>query len=171
MERRTPLLLVAFAALSAVSLLGLSRLEPDARGERVEEMSFEAVHVVLDSGETPLASFQFEPTAETGDIRVVGVEGGEAKAFAEPPFYDRRAVERGEAERGVVAAYTTAPADDLPTGRTRVATVHVQKLPGAAVSYAVQFRAASDAAGQRITPTLTFASEGAADVPTRSNRD
>lgn len=169
-----PLLPIAVVALVGLSLLGLSRDEPGPErdaAERIEETSFEAVHVYLDSGRTPLASFQFELSTEAGRVRVVGVEGGEAEAFTEPPFYDRRAVRRGEAERVIVASYTTAAADALPTGRTRVATVHVQKLPGEAVSYAAALQAASDASGQRIHPILTFEAEGAADVATSTNRD
>lgn len=122
------------------------------------QVGFEAVNVYIDSGDTPLAAYQFELSARDGSIRVVGVENGEHAAFARPPFYDRGAVDQGDAERVIVAAFSTADAADLPTGRTRVATVHVQTIApaGTDVTYDVTLEAAADAGGAKFQPTLTI---------------
>ena len=78
---------------------------------------FTAVDVYIDSPK-PLAAWQVEiRTAAT----IVGVEGGEPKAYAEPPFYDPKALQGG---RIVLAAFTTDAAP--PSGRIRVARLHLQ---------------------------------------------
>ena len=80
---------------------------------------FTAVDVYIDSPK-PLAAWQVEiRTAAT----IVGVEGGEPKAYAEPPFYDPKALQGG---RIVLAAFTTDAAP--PSGRIRVARLHLQGL-------------------------------------------
>jgi hypothetical protein len=59
--------------------------------------------------------------SKTGGVEIVGIEGGEHPAFAEPPYYDTRAMNNN---RVVLGAFNTG--NDLPTGRSRVARVHVQ---------------------------------------------
>jgi len=82
---------------------------------------FEAFDVLVDTGSSPLAAWQVELSVPSGRATIVGVEGGEHEAFAEPPYYDPRALTKG---RIVLAAFSTA--DSLPQGTTRVARVHVQ---------------------------------------------
>ncbi|MHC4072458.1 MAG: hypothetical protein ACYTGS_10570, partial [Planctomycetota bacterium] len=53
---------------------------------------FAPLHIYLDSGSRPLAAFQFELKAAAGQIEIVGVEGGQHKAFAEAPYYDPAAL-------------------------------------------------------------------------------
>jgi hypothetical protein len=120
----------------------------------VVQPTFEAVHVYIDSGDVPLAAYQFELTSAQGAMQIVGVENGEHAAFGEPPFYDRKAVEGGQAERIIIAAFSTADAEQLPTGKTRVATVHLRTIGGAGVN--IELRAAADAQGNKIQPTITF---------------
>lgn len=117
---------------------------------------FEAVDVFLDSGTTPLAAYQFELTALGGDMKIVGIEGGEHAAFSDPPSYDRKAVEAGQSDRIIIADFASSDvkADALPTGRTRVATIHVQ-IRGD-VEFNFERQAAADAQGNKIKPTLTF---------------
>lgn len=79
--------------------------------------SFTAVDVYVDSPK-PLAAWQLEiRTSAT----IVGVEGGEPKCWAEPPFYDPKALQSG---RILLAAFTTDAAP--PSGRIRVARLHLQ---------------------------------------------
>lgn len=120
----------------------------------VVQPTFQAVHVYVDSGDVPLAAYQFEVTATRGTMQIVGVENGEHEAFDEPPFYDRKTVEGGQADRIIIAAFSTAAADQLPTGKTRVATVHVRMLDGATLN--VELQAAADPEGKKIQPTITF---------------
>lgn len=100
------------AGLFAVAALG----ETKAR--------FMPVEVFVDSPE-PVAAWQFELKARNASMKVVGVENGGSDVFQRAPYYDREAVTRGEAHRIVVADYSLAEESELPSGRVRVATVHV----------------------------------------------
>lgn len=83
---------------------------------------FVAVDVYLESSE-PVAAWQFE--LESPNARIVGVENGESDAFAKAPYYDREAVQRGASDRIVVADFSLADAKQLPSGRFRIATLHL----------------------------------------------
>lgn len=83
---------------------------------------FIAVDVYL-SVDEPLAAWQFEFADTNGVTKIVGVESGDAAAFADAPYYDRSAVESGRAERVIVADFSLDA--DLPRGRVRIATLHL----------------------------------------------
>lgn len=85
---------------------------------------FTAVDVYIDAA-VPMAAWQLEFSATTGVMQVVGVENGDSKAFDGAPYYDRDAVESGRADRIVVADYSLENEDELPSGRVRVATLHL----------------------------------------------
>jgi hypothetical protein len=89
-----------------------------------EDLRFEAVDIYLDSNE-PVAAWQFELSDRNGRMKVVGVENGESTAYQRAPYYDREAVRLDEADRIVVADYSLAGVDELPSGRTRIATIHL----------------------------------------------
>ncbi|MHC4705292.1 MAG: hypothetical protein ACYTFQ_32505 [Planctomycetota bacterium] len=91
---------------------------------------FAPLHVYLDSGNRSLAAYQFELKATAGRIEIVGVEGGEHKAFSEAPYYDPAALMH---DRIIIAAFNTG--QDLPAGRTRIATVHLQIIGDAEPRY------------------------------------
>ncbi len=112
---------------------------------------FEAVEVYLDSGETPLAAYQFEFAAGTGEIRIVGIEGGEHPAYEEPPYYDPAALSKG---RIIIAAFDTG--DDLPTGKTRVARLHLQVIGDTEPEYVVKLDVAASTGGKRIPASVTL---------------
>src|SRR4051794_9069727 len=113
---------------------------------------FSAVHVYVDSGEKPLAAYQFELTAKSGSPKLVGLEGGDHAAFKQPPYYDPRAL---LSDKVIVAAFSTAA--DLPRNKTRVATLMV-RVPGAAdPTYDAHLTAAATADGGRIDARLTVA--------------
>ena len=90
---------------------------------------FASVDIFADSGTDALAAYQIEITAEIkgGTVSLVGVEGGDPAAtrgaFAEPPIYDPEALTHS---RIVLAAYTARDVKDLPSGRVRIARLHVQ---------------------------------------------
>jgi len=88
------------------------------------DFRFAAVDVYLDSAE-PVAAWQFELDDRAGVMKVVGVEQGDSPAYARAPYYDREAVRLGDADRIIVADYSLANAVELPSGRVRVATVHL----------------------------------------------
>ena len=134
----TPLLL---------ALVGAQAPEPDGQAVR-----FEAVDVFVDSGERPLAAYQFELTAEVGDVKIVGIEGGQHAAFQHPPYYDEAAMHR---DRVIIAAFNTGK--HLPTGRTRVARLHVQVTGPQQPDYAIRLDVAATSDGGKIPATISAA--------------
>jgi hypothetical protein len=114
------------------------------------------VDIHLDPQGQPLAAYQFEFTATTGHIQVVGIENGEHAAFRQPPYCDRAAMAEGRADRIIVAAFNTAPPADLPTARTRVTTIHLQYAGDAPPHYAATLTVAATADGTKIPAVLTF---------------
>ncbi len=89
-----------------------------------QDVRFAAVDIFLESAE-PVAAWQFELADRRGTMKVVGVEQGESAAFERVPYYDREAVDRGQADRIIVADYSLADATELPRGRSRIATIHL----------------------------------------------
>ena len=112
---------------------------------------FAPLHIYLDSGNRSLAAFQFELKATTGQIEIVGVEGGKHKAFSEAPYYDPAALAK---DRIIIAAFNTGK--DLPTGRTRIATIHLQITGEADPEYELNLTVAGDADGKEIPAKITF---------------
>jgi len=108
--------------LVALVLLSLGTFGPSYAEE--PDLRFRAVDVYLDSVE-PVAAWQFELGDHAGTMKIVGVEQGDSPAYARTPYYDREAVRLGEADRIVVADYSLADVVELPSGRVRVATVHL----------------------------------------------
>ncbi len=106
----------------ALFLLGLGSFGPSYADE--QDIRFAAVDVYLDSAE-PVAAWQFELNDRAGGMKVVGVEQGDSPAYGRAPYYDREAVRLGEADRIIVADYSLADVAELPSGRVRVATVHL----------------------------------------------
>lgn len=109
---------------------------------------FVAVAVRLDSGAELLAAYQVDIRVLTPGARIVGIEGGEAAVFHEPPFYDPIALEK---ERVVLAAFDLAGLSELPKGDVRVATLHLFVPGGAQPELMVELMAAGSGAGERIS--------------------
>ncbi len=105
---------------------------------------FAPIDIVVDVGNGRLAAYQIELVVR-GDATVVGVEGGAPAAFKAAPYYDPAALAGG---RIIVAAFSTA--DELPSGRIQVATLHMREQ-GAAPQYEVRVMAAADSDGQPLT--------------------
>ncbi|MHC4355535.1 MAG: hypothetical protein ACYS0H_22775 [Planctomycetota bacterium] len=112
---------------------------------------FAPLHIYLDSGSRSLAAFQFELKATAGQIEIVGVEGGEHKAFSEAPYYDPAALAQ---DRIIIAAFNTGR--DLPTGRTRIATIHLQITGTVEPQYELNLTVAGDADGEKIAAELAY---------------
>lgn len=142
----------------AIVLAGMCFLMLQAQAQEVkgtkapsQRVRFEAVDVYADAGDAPLAAYQFEMAAEVGEVKIVGVEGGEHPAFADAPYYDPAALAH---HRIIIAAFNTG--EDLPAGRTRVARVHFQVLGDAEPEYVVQLDTAASADGGPLTIELTL---------------
>ncbi len=89
-------------------------------------VEFAVLDIYVDSQSESLAAWQFELRDQNGGMKVVGIENGEHAAFNHAPAFDRQAVDRDEAERIIVASFSLNPKHQLPTGLTRVASVHVR---------------------------------------------
>ena len=114
-------------------------------GQELAGSSFRAIDVFVDSGNQALAAYQLTFVG-TNSVKMVGIEGGEHSAFAEPPYYDPQAM---QSERVVIGAFNTSR--DLPSGRVRVATIHVQTQSNVAPGYGIQVNAAAAADGKAIS--------------------
>ncbi len=146
------------AALMTAILLagGLAAQETDERGPAGETtVRFSAVDVYIDSGEGLLAAYQLELAAEVGDVKIVGVEGGEHAAFKMPPYYDPAAMNR---DKVILAAFTTGK--QLPKGKTRVARIHVQITGDVVPQYAVKLNVAASTDGKKISAKVTLSPQG-----------
>ncbi len=108
---------------------------------------FQAVDVFVDSKAQPLAAYQIEITAPKESVKIVGIEGGEHAAFREPPFYDPKAIQH---ERVILAAFSTSAAGKLPSGRTRVATIHVQIAGKERPQFVVKLQTSATVDGKKI---------------------
>ena len=133
------------------------------------QVRFVPVHIYLDSGNRPLAAYQFElvcrvparassPGADNASrrpaepqIKIVGVEGGAHPAFRSAPYYDPAALMN---DRIIIAAFNTGT--DLPRGRTRIATIHLQILGDAEPQYDLKLVTAADQDGEKITANLSL---------------
>lgn len=148
MKAKTIGILVALSIVAPL-LAGI----PDRTVKRPAEgrARFAPVHIHLDSGATPLAAYQFELRARTGQIKIVGVEGGTPPAFREAPYYDPAALMH---DRIIIAAFNTG--NDLPHGRIRIATIHLQILGDTEPQYELKLVVAADKDGQKIPADLTL---------------
>jgi hypothetical protein len=124
-----------------------------SRASRVIEskVRFAPVDIYLDSGSRPLAAYQFELKVTKGKVKIVGVEGGEHAAFQEAPYYDPAALMK---DRIIIAAFNTGR--NLPTGRTRIARVHLQITGAAKPQYELELAVAADAHGQETLAEITL---------------
>ena len=113
---------------------------------------FSAIDVFVDSGGEALAAYQFELKVTGGDVTLVGVEGGEHRAFRSPPHYDPKAL---AGQRIVIAAFDTGT--DLPRGRTRVARLMVRVSGGVTPAYDATLSVAGSAEAKPIAATISVA--------------
>jgi hypothetical protein len=136
------------------SILLLSLQVVSAGPQAAETMvRFETVDVFVDATDKALAAYQLEFFAVSGNVKIAGIEGGANAAFANPPYYDPKAMQQ---ERVILAAFTTAEATALPVGRTRVATIHLQTLGTDTPKFQVRLDAAADATGETIAANASF---------------
>jgi len=114
-------------------------------------MRFAPLHIYIDSGNSSLAAYQFELKATAGQIKIVGVEGGQSEAFKEAPYYDPAALAK---DRIKIAAFSTG--SNLPKGRTRIATIHLQIIGNVEPQYMLKLIVAGDADGKEIPAEISF---------------
>ena len=124
-------------------------------GQRYEteqpRVRFVSLPVYIDSGNRPLAAYQFELKTKAGQVKIVGLENGEHPAYAEPPYYDPAALAK---DRIIVAAFNTG--SNLPTGKTRVVTIQLQVIGDTEPQYELDLTVAADSDGNEIPAKITF---------------
>ena len=108
------------------------------------------LEVFVDAGDAPLAAYQLTVKATQGTVKIAGIEGGEAAAFAEPPHYDPKALQK---DIVILAAFSTNAPGQLPHGRTRVATIHLQVEGKTEPKFATTLTTAGTVDGTQITAT------------------
>ena len=121
MSRLARVIIVLAAALLAGAIEPPRDAPSSLPATQPSNVRFAWVDAFIDPQGLPLAAYQFELKAEGAGVTLVGVEGGEHQAYAEPPYYDPKA---NLQNRIVIAAFNTGV--DLPSTRTRVARVMVR---------------------------------------------
>jgi hypothetical protein len=132
------------AMLAAAVALGSSPGRAAATAAPDGPVRFRPVHVYVDPGGTALAAYQVEIVAD-GNAEIVGVEEGEHDAFAPLPSYDPAAL---AGDRIILAAFNTG--SDLPSTRTRVATVNLREVGSTEPAYHASLQIAGDPDGRPI---------------------
>jgi len=128
----------------------ISDLKSQVPGANAPDVRFGVVDVFIDSGAAPLAAYQFELNVTAGDVTLVGVEGGDHRAYRQPPYYDPAALAR---QRIVIAAFDLGT--DLPRGKTRVARLMVRVRGPVVPAYAATLAVAAGADGKSVNATLS----------------
>ncbi|MEX2215787.1 MAG: dockerin type I repeat-containing protein [Phycisphaeraceae bacterium] len=113
---------------------------------------FTTYDIIIDTTDAPLAVYQLDISAGQGEVQITGIEGGEHAAFKQPPYYDPQAMQQNHI---IIAAFNTADADQLPRGKVRVATLHVQITGDAEPKFEVKLDAAATVEGKPIEATAT----------------
>lgn len=165
MSRFVLMLAVLFAMVVALGEYRMMHLNEPARSVDVQpegaSVTFAAFDVFIDPRGEALAAYQVEVRAEVGaaagEIKIVGIEGGETAAFADAPYYDVRAM---QSERAIIGALARDLGADAPKVRTRVARIHVMAEGVAAKLVAdqlvVNLQAAGDPQGRSIAAEVSI---------------
>lgn len=164
MTVRKRIILVSLAAslLAAVtcSVISVAGRAGAAEAPAAAASTFTTVDLFVDSGRTPLAAFEVEFKATAGDVKLVGVEGGDDSGFTNPPYYDPAAMTPQGGGRIIISAFNTT--EKLPAGKTRVARLHLHINPaGGKPAFATNLIVAGSKEGKPIPATVSF-SEGVA---------
>jgi len=130
---------------------------PTSAAQDKDNIRFAAVAIYLDSPE-PVAAWQFELNERNGLMKVVGVENGESAAFAGTPYYDRESVQLGTADRIIVADFSLAEEDLLPSGRTRITTLHLMLTGAEDPAFVLNLVTATRHDGQVIDASISLVS-------------
>ena len=120
--------------------------------EPESQAHFHAVDIYVDSGNAPLAAYQLEFSVTNVVTKIAGIEGGQHRAFRDAPFYDPKAMQQ---ERVIIGAFSTDNPENLPKGKTRVATIHLETFGNTPPIFQLTLQTAADSAGNKIPVTVT----------------
>jgi hypothetical protein len=143
---------IVIVLLSISVIIPVLAGQPDPDYPTVQpKVRFAPLHIYIDSGNKSLAAYQFELKAAAGQVKIVGVEGGQHEAFKEAPYYDPAAL---AGDRIIIAAFNTG--SELPKGRTRIATVHLQIIGDVEPDYELKLTVTADADANEIPAKISF---------------
>jgi hypothetical protein len=123
-----------------------------------QQVHFAAYDIFVDSKNVPLAAYQIEFAGPAKQVTITGIEGGEHDAFKTPPFYDPKAIQQ---ERVILAAFNSAAPSKLPTGKIRVATIHLQFKGPQRPDFVLTPHIAAGPEGKSISIKTSFIERGA----------
>jgi len=130
--------------------LGCIRSERHTRD--TDSGRFMPLDIYVDSGDTPLAAYQIEIEDTSQVSAIVGIEGGEHHAFKEPPYYDSAAIDNHHV---ILASFSLN--SSLPTGKTRVATIHLLVHDRDGPDFILRHCITADPDGRSFTADVIFA--------------
>ena len=100
-----------------------------------------------------MAAYQLKISDERAAVKILSVEGGEHASFAEAPKFDPKAIQRDVMK---MAAFSLDVAEKLPSGRVRVASLHVEIGPGLTPEWKAVVEAAAGPKGKKISATVSI---------------
>ena len=120
---------------------------------QVRSAEFAVFDVFVDSGAEHLAAYQLKISDEKAAVKILSVEGGEHASFAQPPKFDGKAIQRDVIK---IAAFSLDAREKLPSGRVRVASLHVEIGPGLTPDWKAVVEAAGGAGGTKISAAVSI---------------
>jgi len=136
--------IIIVAAMLFVTAVG-------AQDDAALTVRFDAIDVFVLTGDEPIAAYQLDLTAAKGNVTIVGIEGGDSDVFAAPPFYDPLAIQN---DRVIIAYFSTSNVSALPSGKVRIATIHVQITGDVVPEYDAKLTVAATVDGKPIDAEL-----------------
>ncbi|MGZ8940622.1 MAG: hypothetical protein ACXW32_15565 [Limisphaerales bacterium] len=122
-------------------------------GLNARAAEFAVFDVYVDSGTERLAAYQLKVSDERAAVKIVSVEGGEHASFREAPKFDAKAIQRDVIK---IAAFSLDEREKLPTGRVRVASLHVEIGPGLTPEWMAVVEAAARPGGGKISAKVSI---------------
>lgn len=114
---------------------------------------FAVFDVYVDSRGEPLAAYQVKISDQNAAIKIVSVEGGKHPSYTEAPKFDPKAIQRNVIK---IAAFSVDRREKLPTGRVRVASLHVEIGPGLTPAWKAVVETAARPGGGKIKAEVSI---------------
>jgi hypothetical protein len=107
---------------------------------------FASADIIIDTGKETLAGYQLEVNYPRSKVTLVGVEGGSGEGYAPSPKFDSRGLTSGR----IILAALAVKDKASPTGRIRVARLHLFAEPEALADLVGKVGAAIKPGGAKI---------------------
>jgi hypothetical protein len=120
--------------------------------------SFSQYDIYIDSGKSKLAAWEMEIYYDPKECSIVGIEGGNTKAFPanRPPFYDPKGMKTGK----IIIANFCADKKLLKSGNILAATLHLHIKGEKAPELIGKLIAACDENGKKINVKIKIEKKG-----------